>query len=515
MAQTPWKTSSQTDRLSPQEQRGKEIYFGIEASSPGPPIKALIGDPPTIVQGNLMACANCHGEDGKGKPEGGVFPSNITWEALSKPYTVTHPSGRTHPGYTERRVVSAVGLGIDPAGNKLHAAMPRFQMSREDINALLAFLKRLGRDIDPGLSDSTIRIGTVLPRNGTSGEVGHAIKSTLTAYFDELNKQGGIYNRRIELSVVELGKSPSESAANVEKFINEVRPFGLVAAMMAGAEKEIVAICERSRVPLIGPLTDLANTGYPANRYTFYLLSGVEQQARVLIDYCRGIYNSTNARIAIVYSNEAIDLQVVQDIQQYCKQSWREPVTTVNADKEGFDSPALIQKLRSVDADITLVLASGHQSGLLARSAEKTGWLPVLLIPGSLASNDLLKLGRGWENRVFLALPSLPSDQTQAGALEYRVLADRYHLPTVQIATQIMALCAAKVFAQGLKLAGRDVTREKLVTAVQGIYDFDTGLMPRIGYGPDRRIGALGAYIVTLDSNKKQCRPVSGWLKLD
>lgn len=513
-AQTPGKTFSQTDRLSSQEQRGKEIYFGTPASS-DPPIKALIGDPPVKVQGTLMACANCHGEDGKGKPEGGVVPSDITWEALTKPYAVSHSSGRTHPGYTERMLVSAVCMGIDPAGNKLHVAMPRFQMSREDINALIAYLKRLGKDLDPGLSDSTIRIGTVLPTTGALVEAGRAIRSVLTAYIDQINKQGGIYNRKIVLSIAELAASPAEATANVEKLINQEQPFALVAALIAGAEKEIAAACERNRIPLVGPLTVFAETGYRANRHTFYLLSGVEQQARALIDYSRNSLKRSNSRIAIVYSPEVVSPQVVEAIQQYCKQSGREAVMSVNGQSEGFGSTSLVQKLKRADVDLTLLLASGDEAGKLAKAAEKTSWMPVLLIPGSLASNNLLDLRGSFEKRLFMALPSLPSDQTQAGASEYRALADSYHLPTAQIESQITALCSAKVLTQGLKLAGRAVTREKLVTALEGLYDFDTGLMPRIEFGTDRRIGALGAYIVMLDSDKKQLRPVSGWLRLD
>ncbi|MGH9425847.1 MAG: c-type cytochrome, partial [Terriglobia bacterium] len=95
-AHSPRETISQTDRLSPQERRGQNIYLGLGDSS-DPPIKALIGDPPTEAEGALMACANCHGKDGRGKPEGGVVPSDITWQALTRPYTVTHPGGRTHP----------------------------------------------------------------------------------------------------------------------------------------------------------------------------------------------------------------------------------------------------------------------------------------------------------------------------------------------------------------------------------------------------------------------------------
>ncbi|HWO00081.1 MAG TPA: ABC transporter substrate-binding protein [Blastocatellia bacterium] len=512
-AQAPGGAHPQTDPLSSQERRGKEIYFGIAGSSP--PIKALIGDPPTEAPGTLMACANCHGLDGKGKPEGGVVPSDITWETLTKPYPLTNSSGRTHPRYTERLFVSAVCMGIDPAGNKLHVAMPRFQMSREDINALIAYLKRLGRDIDPGLSESTIRIGTVLPTTGPLAEAGRAIESILIAYIDEINKQGGIYNRKVELSKAELGRSPAESATNVEKFINEERPFALVAALTAGAEKEIVAACERSQVPLVGPVTVFAETGYPANRHTFYLLSGVEQQARALIHYSRQSLKGHNSRIAIVYSHEVVGDQIIEAIQRYCKQSGQEAAITIDGQSEGFASDSLVKKTRSADADLTLLLASSREAELFARTAEKAGWMPLLLIPGSLATNELLDLRGGLAKRVFVALPSLPSDQTQAGISEYRVLSKNYHLPKAEIVSQITALCSIKVLEQGLKLAGRAVTREKLVTALEGLYDFDTGLMPRIGFGPDRRIGALGAYIVTLDSDNKQFRPVSGWLRLD
>lgn len=515
-AQAPGKSRPQSDRLSSQEQRGKEIYFGI-ASSSGPPIKALIGDPPTETPGTLMACANCHGEDGKGKPEGGVVPSDITWEALTKPYGVTHSSGRTHPPYTEKLLVKAVCMGFDPAGNKLHAAMPRFQMSREEINALTAYLKRLGREIDPGLSDSTIRIGAILPATGPLAESGQAIKSVLAAYFNEINKQGGIYNRRIELSVAELVGSPAESTAIVEKLLRETRPVAVVAALTAGADREIFAACEKNQVPLIGPLTVFAETGYPASRHTFYLLSGVQQQAQSLVDYSRKELRSSNSnsRIAIVYSRETISAEVVEAIKQHCTRSGWGTVTAVDGRSEGFGSNGLAKKLKTAGEDLVLILASGREAELFVMAAEQTGWTPVFLIPGSLASNNLFELRGALENRLFLALPSLPSDQTQAGTSEYRALAESYNLSSAQMAAQIAALCSAKVLGQGLKLAGRAVTREKLVTTLEGLYDFDTGLMPRIGFGRDRRIGALGAYIVTIDQRRKQFRPVTGWLGLD
>src|SRR5205085_10002737 len=110
--------SVQQDMLTPPEQRGKQIYVqGTSAS--GQTILAYLGDESLEVDGSAMACANCHGLDGQGKPAGGATPSNITWEALTKPYSVTHPNGRKHPAYTERAPELAPMRGPAPAGNDL------------------------------------------------------------------------------------------------------------------------------------------------------------------------------------------------------------------------------------------------------------------------------------------------------------------------------------------------------------------------------------------------------------
>ena len=44
---------------------------------------------------------------------------------------------------------------------------------------------------------------------------------------------------------------------------------------------------------------------------------------------------------------------------------------------------------------------------------------------------------------------------------------------------------------------------EQLVTALEGLYDYETGLAPRLTFGPNRRVGAAGAYIVRIDPERK------------
>ena len=79
-----------------------------------------------------------NGKDGKGRPEGGVTPSNLTWAALTTNYEGKRKSGRTHPAYDERSLKKAITMGIDPAGNKLHPTMPKYKMSMRNAEILVS-----------------------------------------------------------------------------------------------------------------------------------------------------------------------------------------------------------------------------------------------------------------------------------------------------------------------------------------------------------------------------------------
>ena len=70
--------------LSPSETRGRRIYRR-GTTEDGRKITALFGDGATPIPASALPCGNCHGPDGKGRPEGGVVPTDITWVRLTKP----------------------------------------------------------------------------------------------------------------------------------------------------------------------------------------------------------------------------------------------------------------------------------------------------------------------------------------------------------------------------------------------------------------------------------------------
>ena len=500
--------------LTPQELRGKQIY--LQATSPsGKEILAYIGDASLEVPGSTVACANCHALRGQGKPEGGLDPSNITWEALTKPYGVSHNSGRKHPPYTDRGLELAITRGLDPAGNKLLYAMPRYQMPKEDLADLVAYLKKLGTDTDPGIAADRITIGTVAPVKGPLGEMGQAVRDVVAASFAEVNANGGIYNRQLELKLVETGESGAGTRANIERLIRDEKIFAMAGAFLAGAEKEVIPLLAEQEVPVIGPLTLDPQIGSPLNRQVFYLSSGNSGQARALVNFIATQPDAKNGSLGIVYPPTELNTGVVESVKIQAQKDRLRVGEVLEYRSGSFDAVAVVKKFKDTNATVVLFLGSTADLTALLTEAEKANWFPQILLQSGGVSATVFNAPAGFDNKVFFTIPSAPTDQTSEGLAEYRVLAEKYKLPQKHLGAQITAFAAAKLLIEGLKRAGKDLSRERLIQVLEGFYEYKTGLMPPITWGPNRRIGAMGAYIVRVDLKEKKFVPASGWLGIN
>jgi ABC-type branched-subunit amino acid transport system substrate-binding protein len=139
-----------------------------------------------------------------------------------------------------------------------------------------------------------------------------------------------------------------------------------------------------------------------------------------------------------------------------------------------------------------------------------------LYMLGSLiGSNITAAVTPKMKDRIFLAFPTVPTDVSEAGATEYTALLQRNKLPSTHAAAQASAIAAARILVHALESCGKDLSRERLITTLEGLYEYDTGLMPKITFGPNRRIGALGAYVVTLDPEKKLFPASAEWVAVD
>ena len=495
--------------LTPQERRGRAIYMRGESPS-GSEITAMVGE--LDVPASTVTCAGCHGARGEGKTEGGVTAGNLTWPNLTKTYGHTHPTGRKHGPFNEAAFVRALTDGVDPAGNSMLAAMPRFKMSPEDAADLIAYVKRIEEDHDPGVGDASVKLGTLLPSTGPLAETGSAMRDVLAAFFEELNARGGIYSRKVELQVADTGTSATTAATSARRLVEQGQVFAAVGGLSAGADKELAALAQEQEVPFVGPSTLMPQVGFGTNRYIFYLLPGIAEQARALVNFGAQRQTVSKAGAAVVFQEGEIGSAAAAAVEDQCRKIGCGELKKVSYARGKFDAASLVQA--SKGAGTVFFISPGGEESAFLKEADAAAWRPDVLLLGALTGRDFAAtVPAGFNGKVFLAFPTVPSDITPAGESELRALSEKYKFQIRHTAAQLSALAAAKVLAEGLQRAGKDLSREKLVTSLEGLYDYETGLTPRVTFGPNRRVGAAGAYMVTVNTETKQFALAGEWVK--
>lgn len=503
--------------------RGRRIYFeGVDGSADE--IEVRLGSEEIEAPATAFACVNCHAADGQGTTEGGVRPAPVTWEALGGART-SALTGRPRPPYDAATLTRAVRLGVNSAGERLHLAMPRYRLSDRQAADLIAFLKILGTDADsdPGISPDAIKVGAALPLTGQYAAVGEAVRTTLAAYFAEANARGGVYGRRFELVVADSGGTPAGTLQATRELLESRNVFALVASFEPpGGAGEAGEYLKRKSVPLVGPLALSHVPPAVPNPSLFYLLPTARHQASALVEYIREEEGRGEARLAVLNADDELDREAAEGArtQALVKRSdagaQARPLTlalskTYRAGE--FEAATLVAEVARAGAEYVLFFGNPAEFNALARELErrqvnvKLGGLTFVI------GREALSLPPAQAARTFLAHPTpLPE---RADLAEFSALLRREGGGTSQLAFRAVAFAAAKVFTEGVKLSGRRLSRAGLVNSIEQLRDFRTGVLPPLTFGPNRRLGVTGAYIVGVDSANKRLTPLSDLIELN
>jgi cytochrome oxidase Cu insertion factor (SCO1/SenC/PrrC family)/ABC-type branched-subunit amino acid transport system substrate-binding protein len=520
-------------RLDAQQRWGRQLYAS-GATAAGEPIVAVMGEGDVEVPATVLPCASCHGHDGRGNPEGGVTPADVTWDALTKPYGTTRSDGRRRPPYDRELLMRAIREGVDSGGAPLDPTMPRYRMSDASLAELVSYLEVIGTISDPGIGETTLTIGVILPPGDEPDGMGAAVRAVLRAYFSEVNRRGGLYGRQIEIEFAlppaatadparRVAADPARRVAAVAAFVEAAQPFAIGTAFVAGADAEIGALAGELQLPVVGAIGLYPDIGFPLNRYVFHLYAGMVEQGQALTAFAAARFPAESRNAAIIHAGDERARQVADAVATRLE---RDGIGGV--ERRELDEPAapgappagrsvaeLAAELR--DAGIESVFFAGGDAAPaieLLEAGAGSGWEPLLFMAGSSAGADIFAAPVSADGRIFLSFPAFPTDRTEEAMLEYRSLLEAYALPPSYQSMQLTALASARLLLEGLARSGRDLSREKLVTALEGVYSFETGLMPPISYGPNRRIGALGAYVVGVDLRAGRLGPTVEWVPL-
>ena len=495
--------------LSETEKRGKRIYMEGKGSGK---ISAFLAGAGINAPGSGFPCVNCHLPGGTGQREGGVRSAEITWYHLTKEHPGKRSTGRVHPAYTEETVMAAVTKGIDPAGNALDPAHPRYRMTRKDLEDLVAYIKVMDREAVPGISDNAVRVGILLPEKGPLAEAGREVQALLSGYFAEVNARGGLYSRSLALVPVPFDPNGRDGALPAaRKAVESDDVFCFLANVGGRADDETAQYLSTWKVPVIVPLLSAPESGYGTGRYTFHVLASIRDQARVMTDFLAERLRMPGNRVGILHVEDSSGRAGAEGAREQIGKHDLSLAAEESFASGTFSAPEVIARMRSKKIDAVLYFGGPREAMAFAREADDREWRPLLVAPATMVGDALVSASPGLLGSVFVATPFENPDPSSRRMQEFFGIGERYGVGTRHRTFQLLAYSGAILLEEGIRRSGRGVTREKFVDSIGNLWKLETGVSPPLTYNQNQRTGAVGAALLKVDPVSRRLVPATPW----
>ncbi len=475
--------------LTPAQVRGKQIYTtGTTASGRAVDAEIFGG---VVLPASHHACVQCHGLDGKGGEEGGIPVPDIRWRRLSAPQGIETAFGARRPPYDGTRFRRAVRDGVDALDKPLYAMMPRFTLDDAEFGDLMAYLHVLGDEDAPGVTDETIRIGALLPADDGQGA---AVRALLDRYFVSPSGVGGIHARRIEIVIHDPGPTAQTALAAARALVDGPTPvLAFVANAGTGADPVVLRYLAQRKVPQVGPLT-LAR-GAPSRGTNFFLLASVDDQAHAAARFCGDTPRMGTAVLhATIPSARAMRHAFVAAARQ------RGMEAAVDESWDGDTADVLVERLQAVGVSRLVLFGPARWAQPLLDAGGAVDFHPALIASSVLLAGTLRPHGGTLSLVTPAVAPAVgmvdPLDTLLSGREEDAELGK---LVAAHAAMGRTALAAVGTLTKALGDTGRRLDRQGLLESLSAMRGFETGMMPPITFGPNRRVGVRGALITTFE----------------
>ncbi|MGL4232792.1 MAG: ABC transporter substrate-binding protein, partial [Casimicrobium sp.] len=305
------------------------------------------------------------------------------------------------------------------------------------------------------------------------------------AYFNRINASGGINGQPIKLISLDDGGDAKRTVENAKKLIGDgaVALFGMIEG---GPCTALLPVVSEARVPLIACMAGSPQLRDPFNRYVFPVRAAHLDEFAALLTAAAGLGNRT---VGLIHSDNETGRLHLANVTRLAKERGME-LTLPIAVASKPDIKAIAKRL--VDSKVDVMLNHGSYSTYaeLIRETRALSPRPQFLAVNS-GGQELARLA-GPAARGTMMAQIAPFPNSRATAIQRSYEDDlRRAYPNEPFGwSSLEGYVSAVVLVNGLKRAGRSITRESLVTGMEKIGKLDLGGY-EVRYGPNNRSGSL------------------------
>ncbi|WP_413707714.1 ABC transporter substrate-binding protein [Ralstonia sp. Ralssp110] len=358
---------------------------------------------------------------------------------------------------------------------------------------------------ETGVTNEAIVVGQSASMSGPAAQLGQQMNRGAQLYFNAVNAAGGINGRKIELKVLDDFYEPDAAARNTKTLIEDTKVFALFGYVGTPTSLAALKIANPAGVPFFAPYSGAAALREPFARNVFHVRASYNDETAAIVQQIR---TTGLKRIAVVYNDDAYGKAGLDGVQRALKLPANQGVLLAaqasvvrnTTDVKGAVGTVLAQK-----PDAIVVISAYQTVAALVKGAQEQGYAGqfynVSFVGTKALANTLGKAGGG-----VIISQVMPYPYSGASPLvrDYQKLLKSDGITDFDYGS-IEGYVAARVFVEGLKRAGRDLTREKFIGALESMGNYDVGGF-NVNFSPSSHVGSKFVEMTIINSNGQVIR---------
>lgn len=351
-----------------------------------------------------------------------------------------------------------------------------------------------------GVTDTTVRVGGFAAQSGAVAPIGISVREGFEAYIRYVNDNGGVHGRKIEIvNVIDEQFDAAKGLAASKQLVESDKVFALAPVLGTPGVLASMDYWVETGVPVVYPMTGVEQTAHPPKKNVFAVQPNNPDEAAVLAQYV--VKELGKTKLAVFWQNSDMGKQGLKGIQDHAAKLGAEVVYDAphEAAAVDFTTPVLNAQARGAEAVILYTTLGETIAALKAMYELGYDAVPITSyvnadpenVPKLAGEAAVGLIAGGW---VPVADPEDPDIQ-KFWEIVGTYIKDPDGNPKVPNAYHTAGFIAAELLVKGLEDAGRDLTREGFIQALENLKDFNGIMAKGITYGPGERAGVLNFYL--------------------
>lgn len=353
------------------------------------------------------------------------------------------------------------------------------------------------------VDDSEVVFGSSLALQGHAGYLGRETIKGAMCYLNHVNETGGVHGRRIRIITRDDSYDPPKCLANTHQFIVEDRVFGLFCYVGTPTTVKILPLVEEAKIPLLGMFTGANALRDPFSPYIINVRASYYQETDMAVSHMVNDLKLT--RIAVFYQYDAFGFDGLTGTEIALKRYHLEPVARGSYVRGTNDIQEGLEKIMASNAQAIVMIGTSDPCANFIRRALEHDFSPIFYMVSFVGARELSRnLTDIDTSRVNVLMsqvvppPLIPDKGSAPSAVEFTRLLEQYYPGEEPNFVGFEGYINAKVLVEGLKRAGRNLSRQSFLDAINSMENFPLGPEVKLSFSPKDHQGMDTIYFTKL-----------------